>query len=334
MHILTIGRWALLSAIAVVGLTLGACGNKEGGEKKATQVAAKVNGDEITVHQVNQAMQRLANLPEDQAKRAHKQILDRLVDQQLLVQQAVEGKLDRDPNVVAAIEASRRQILAQAYIQKVAGAAAKGSGDEIKDFYVKHPELFQERRIYRFTQLAIAATGDQQPAIKTRLEQLDKSPDKEHILPQFADWLKQQDIKFQATQTTQAAEQLPLESLPRYHQMKIGDLMFQPGPRGVVVSQLVAAQTQPLTEEQAKPFIEQYLQNRERLKISEEEMKRLRAAAKIEYVGEFADLKQDQSAPAVVPAGEAPGADSAPASGTDSSHQDQDVINKGLQKLK
>lgn len=291
-----VDRFALSIVVLAASLALAACGRGDS-DKKNTQVAVKVNGDEITVHQVNQAIQRLGSVPEDRIQQTQKQILDRLVDQQLLVQKAVEQKLDRDPNVLAAVEASRNQILAQAYIQKVAGGVAKGSGDDIKDFYAKHPELFQERRIYRFTQVAIAAQGDQQQAIRAKLEQLDKSPDKERILAQLAEWLKQQNLKFRATASTQAAEQLPLEALPRYHQMKIGDLMFQPGPQGVVVSQLIAAESHPLNEEQAKPFIEQYLQNRERLKLSEDEMKRLRAAAKIEYVGDFAKLEAQAPPP-------------------------------------
>lgn len=320
------GRSALSAAIVAASLVLAACGRGDG-ERKSTQVAAKVNGDEITVHQLNQAMQRLGNLPEDRIKQTQKQVLDRLVDQQLLVQKAVEQKLDRDPSVLAAIEASRRQILAQAYIQRVAGGATKGSGDEIKDFYAKHPELFQERRIYRFTQVAIAAQGGQQQAVRAKLEQLDKSPDKERILAQLAEWLKQQDLKFRATQTSQAAEQLPLEALPRYHQMKIGDIMFQPSAQGVVVSQLTAAQSQPLNEEQAKPFIEQYLQNRERLKLSEEEMKRLRAAAKIEYVGDFAKLEEQQ------PAAEAPAAPAAPVEGQANGEDDKKYLEKGIKGL-
>lgn len=313
---------ARLTVSIALALALAACGGD--GDKKSTQVAAKVNGDEITVHQVNQAMQRLGNLPEERIKPAQKQVIDRLVDQQLLVQQAIEQKLDRDPNVLATLEASRRQILAQAYIQKVAGGAAKGTGDDVKDFYTKHPELFQERRIYRFAQIAIPVQGEQQQAIRAKLEQLDKSPDKGRILPQFADWLKQQGIQFRATQSTQAAEQLPLEALPRYHQMQIGDLMFQPGPQGVVVSQLTAAQIQPLNEEQARPFIEQYLQNRERLKLSEDEMKRLRTAAKIEYIGDFAKLEQEQPAAAEPPPEDAGGGESG----------ERGSIEKGMQGLK
>lgn len=288
----SIARRYALYVVMIASMALSACGG--GDENEPTKVAAKVNKDEITVQQVNQAMQRLSNVAEAQVKQAQKQVLDRLVDQQLLVQQAIEKKLDRDPKVIASIEASRRQVLAQAYIQQVMGGAAKGSEEAVKDFYEEHPELFQERRIYRFAQLAIAAQGDKQQAIRAKLEELDRQADKGRILVQLAEWLREENLQFRATQNTQAAEQLPIEALPRYHQMKAGDLLFQPGPQGVVVSQLTASQTQPLNEEQARPFIEQFLQNKERLKLSEDEMKRLRAAAKIEYVGDFATLQQAQ----------------------------------------
>ena len=290
-------RQTILPLLLAAAIVVTGCG-KGGDDKTATQVAAKVNGDDITVHQIDNAMQRLGNVPEAQAKQARKQILDRLVDQQLLVQQAVDKKLDREPRVVAALEAARRQILAQAYVEQVTGSAQKSTADQIKEFYTQHPELFQERRVYRFTQMAIAAQGDVQGRVRSKLEELDNQSDKSKVLPQLADWLKSQTIQFQVQQSTQAAEQLPLEMLLKYHRMKVGDLMFIPQPQGVVVLQLAASQAQPLNEQQAQPFIEQFLQNRERLKLSDEEMKRLRAAAKIEYVGDFAKPQSEQPAAA------------------------------------
>src|SRR5438105_6093677 len=96
---------ALLLAGLVVGLAaLGGCGR--GGETKAaSQVAAKVNSEEITVHQVNNVLARAQNVPPEQAARAKREIVDRLIDQSLAKQQALEKKLDRSPNVVQALEA-------------------------------------------------------------------------------------------------------------------------------------------------------------------------------------------------------------------------------------
>ena len=310
-------------AVIAVALVVGGCGR--GGDGKGGQVAAKVNGDEITVHQVNQALSRAGNIPEPQQKQAQNQVLERLVDQQILVHQAIEKKLDRDPRIVAAIEASKRQILAQAYLEQVMAGAPKSSADQVKAFYGEHPELFQERRVYRFREIAVASTPDLQPKLRAELEQLDKDPAKDKIMPQLVTWLQAQQIKYQTNVSTQAAEQLPMELVTRIHKMKDGDLLLIPRGNATVVSQLVQSQAAPLTEQQSVPYIEQYLQNRTRLELSNAELKRLRAAAKIEYVGDFG--KKDAGASPVAVEEPKPEAKSGTAGESD------EAIQKGLKGL-
>ena len=113
----------LLIAALIVG-----CGDKKDGaatgEKAATQVVARVNGTELTTHQVNYALQRVPNLDKDQTKAASLQVVRNLVNQEVIAQKALSDKLDRDPAVVQALDAARRQILAEAYMSRKLGEPA------------------------------------------------------------------------------------------------------------------------------------------------------------------------------------------------------------------
>jgi len=280
-------RGFALAAMAAVVL-LGGCGDKK--ESVTGPIAAKVNKDEVTVQQVNLVLQQQRNLRPEQADAASKQILERLIDQQLAVQKADDLKLDRDPRVVQQLEAVRREVLARAYVEKIGEAAAKPTPEEIKKYYDAKPALFADRRIYSIQEIAIEARPDQVQALR---DQLAASKN----ITEFVEYLKANDYRFSGNQAVRAAEQLPLNSLDAFARMKDGQAAVVPAPNGVQVVVLAGSRSQPVTEEQARPAIEQYLLNDRKRKLVEEDMKSLRAAAKIEYVGKFAELAA--SAPSV-----------------------------------
>ncbi|MFN0314080.1 MAG: EpsD family peptidyl-prolyl cis-trans isomerase [Burkholderiales bacterium] len=273
---------------------LNACGKTQ--QQGSAQAAATVNGKEVSASQIDFALARAGTLSEEQRKQASKRVLEQLINQQLLLQKAAENKLESDPKVQQTIEAAAKQILAQAYLEKIAAGAPKPTPEAIAEFYTKHPELFSERRIYRFNQLVIGVSQEQHGALKSKLEELDKKSQKTLVMRDLVAWLQSQGLKFRAGSATQAAEQLPLEMLPTFHKMKEGDLMLLPAQGGVQVLQLVASQTQALDQEKAKPVLEKYLLNRARLTLSQDELKRLRDSAKIEYLGEFKQAAADGKA--------------------------------------
>ncbi len=272
-------RVTLFAAFAAVALA--ACG-RDDASRPASQVAAKVNKEEITVHQLNSQLAQLRNLSAEQQQQATRQVLERMIDQELLVQKALERKLDRDPRIMQAIESSRRQILVQAYLEQLAQQAGRPTPEEVKKFYSERPELFAERRIYRLQELAIPAREG------LTVQALEETVKRAKTLNDVVAWLKAKDIPFNANQTVKAAEQLPLEVLPRLAQLDIGRVMLIPAQQGFLLVQVAAAELQPLDVKQAQPYIEQFLANQKRLALAQSEVKQLRDGAKIEYVGDFA----------------------------------------------
>jgi len=275
----TLARCAAPLALAAVLVLLTACGGKS--DQAASQTAAKVDKQEITVQQVNLVLQQQRNLRPEQSEVASRQILERLIDQQLALQKAEEQKLERDPRVMQQLEAVRREVLARAYVEKLGEGAPKPTAEEIKAYYDQKPALFSHRRVYNIQEIAIEARPEQVPALRERLASA-KS------VGEFTEYLKTSGLRFGANQAVRAAEQLPLDTLDTISRLTDGQAALLASANGAQVVVVAGSREQPVSEEQARPAIEQFLLNERRRKLVEEDIKALRAGAKIEYVGPFA----------------------------------------------
>lgn len=269
-----------LATAILMAFAVSAC-SKSDDKKSATQAAVRVNGAEITVHQVNQVLARLPGVSEDGVAKVRKEILDKLIDQQLEVEQATGSKLDRQPEVVAALEAARRDVLARAYLEQVVAAQAKPSQEEARKYFVGHPELFSQRRIYSVQELMVQAPADALPALREKAASVKSMDD-------LANWLKEQGIRFVAQAGTRPAEQIPMELLAAMSAAKDGQILVVAGNQGAAVTKIVSSKSAPLDESVALPRIEQFLAVQRNKEAVESDIKRLREKAKIEYLGDFA----------------------------------------------
>lgn len=276
-------NWKATSArlLPILMLTcLAACGggNKD---KPASQVAAKVNKEELSVHQLNFLLQQQRGVRPEQADAVSRQLLERLIDQELAIQKASELKVDREPAVLQKIEAARRDIVARAYTEKVGAGATQPTAAEISAYFKSRPALFAERRVYSFQELLIEAKPDQVESLRSQLKEAKSIAD-------FSDYLKSNGFRVAMRQLSRPAEQLPMDSLEAFAALKDGQATFTVTPSGAQVLLLNGSRSQPVSEDQATPAITQFLLNERKRKLIAEDLKSLRAAAKIEYVGNFA----------------------------------------------
>src|SRR3954465_3943505 len=98
--------------LALLSAFLAGCG-PAAADRAGEQLVARVNGVEISARQVRPGSAGIAQAGE------------KVIDRELLVQRALESGLERDPQVAAQIDNARREVLAQAYIERAARAAAK-----------------------------------------------------------------------------------------------------------------------------------------------------------------------------------------------------------------
>ena len=129
------------AVLAICSAVAAGCGRSEGGTP-AREVAARVNAEVIT-------MQELA----DARKRG--ETIERLIDQRLARQRALERGLDRAPQILQAMESARSEILARAYRQLIAEAQPRPTPEEVRNYYAEHPALFAQRRIYSLEEVTL-----------------------------------------------------------------------------------------------------------------------------------------------------------------------------------
>ena len=259
--------------LTVAGLA--ACGGDK--QKKVGQALASVNGEEITALQLNEELQR-AGVPAAQQEAASKQLLEALIDRQVVENVALKEKIDRDPKVMQAVERAKALIISQAYMQKKLSGMAPPSKAEVEDYFNKHPELFSNRKQFDMRQLLIASK-DMNDALKQVI-------DKSKSLDEVAAWMESNKIGFARGQVSRTTTDLAPELVAKLQSMPKGQLfIINEGERAMLMT-IVDIKEVPVKLAAAAPQIEQYLVNTRAKDAAKQEMERLRAAAKIEYLNQ------------------------------------------------
>lgn len=250
-------------------------------EPTATQVIAKVDGEEISVHQLNAVLARARGVNPTNLAQVKQEILAGLVEQQLAINLAMKNKLDRSPAVVQAIEESRRDILARAAIDQITASLPKATDEEALVYFNANPALFAQRRVFSLQEILLPKSTQQLSAVRERVQG-------SKTLDELVTWLRTQNIAFGVSGGVRGAEEIPLEYLPQLQAFKDGQIGMLEADDGFRIIHLMSSRPATVTQEQAFPKIKQFLNNQRKATLIKQERDVMKSSAKLEYLGEFA----------------------------------------------
>ena len=267
----------LALTLACVAVLLAACGRKT---EDASATVATVNGEKITQDQLDFAVKQLSAARPGASAPAAANVLATLVEQRLAVQKAEKDKLDRNPGVLQALEAARKDALARYYIEQFAAKVPKPTADEVKQYFDGHPANFGQRNAYVIQKVDAHASADQAGPLAAQATAASGAA-------AVAALLKAKATSVNVTESTQPAESLgPL--LPKISTMSVGQTIALPTPQGLTALTLVEVKPTPFTLAQAQPAIEQILWNQKKREALQADINDMRSKARIDYLGKFA----------------------------------------------
>jgi len=284
-------RLALLSATVAAACLSAGCSPQAGASTE--QAAFVINGEPVSEHQLELALPRVAvGESAAQTRAASRQAVDELVQESLAAQAARKAGLDRDPRIVQMIEAARREVLARAYEDRLAGAAVEPSSDEIDQFYEAHPAWFAQRRLMWLQEVTLPLPAARIEPLKARLQQA-PTPDK------TMEALRVEGLPLSTRQYALQPEDTPKPLLDALSALRVGQTLVLPQESGVRV--LTVLQTQPATISRSaavKQIAAQIRGERRRVAV-ERGLQSLQQQAKVEYIGRSAQWSAAASAPLV-----------------------------------
>lgn len=267
----------------VLASTLAACDVETPPSTRHDEVVARVNGEEITVHQLNERLSQIGLPAGDGPGAARKQLLDNLIDEQLLVQKAIAAGLDRNLAIRNAIERARKQVLAQAAIEYLSGDQDV-SDREARSFYLAHPDLFGKRKVYTFRRFQLER-GRLNATVKAKLDSAKTGAEVAAVLDTSG-------LAYSRASELRTAESLPAEILGQAARMVPGDILLVPEGSRTVLMQLADSVAEPVSLEAAMPSIRGYLADARQRQKAGQLVKDLRRKAKIEYVIQTAKAQE------------------------------------------
>jgi EpsD family peptidyl-prolyl cis-trans isomerase len=253
------------------------------------QVAATVNGEEVTLQEINAEI-AASNLPPNiDKKEAQRAILQRVIERKLLVAAATEKGLDKTAEFLSEKRRNDELMVAQAYARQQLAAIPVPREADIQKFMADHSNAFGQREQLVLDQIRFAPPKDM-----TQLRALEG----DHSMDAVAGHLTQMGIKFQRGNTGLDTAQAPAQLIKMINSAPAGEPFVIPDRGSVTVNVVTGRRPIPLDSQQAKAGAVNAWRQQKFEELLGQQIKTARSAAKITYQAGFAPVADTNATPA------------------------------------
>ncbi len=260
---------ALFGGVLVAGLFLAGCQKAPKG-----QIIAIVNGDEVSLQELNAELQGV-RVP-DTANRdlLRKQVLQRLIDRKLIVQKAREQGLDKTPEYVAQQRRAEENILVAMLGQKVAATVPMPDDRDIAQYIADNPTQFTGRQRLLLDQIQFAAPKDPKKLMILR---------DAHSLDEVATGVQSLGLGFSRGKGVIDTGRLDPQIMKVINGLPPGEPFVLPSNGAYVASVIVGRDATPTPQNVSRLAAAEMVRRKELINESRAQVARARTNAEIQY---------------------------------------------------
>ncbi len=277
-------------------LALAACGGKEGAEAlEKGQVVATVDGNDITVSQLNAELAGVALPAGEQRKQVEIGALQSLVNRTILADIARERGIDKSPNYVLQQQRANEALLVQMLQREIASKISPPTRDEAAKFMTDNADLFAQRKIYTMDQIQFQMPKD--------LSQL-KGYEPLKTMEEVESRVIEDGLEHRRQNSQLDSVGANPELIRQIAKLPPGEIFIIPSNGTVIASKIIGTKVEPFTGEKAEQYAMMILQQKKVGEVTEKQLaERIKKARdEVKYQKGYAPPKPPVAAPGAAPA--------------------------------
>lgn len=255
--------------LLAMALATGGC------KKQATgQSIAVVNNEEISQAELNDEL-TAANVPESADKKeVMPALLQRVVDRRLVAQKAIADGIDKSPEYLSRQRRLDETLLIGLYTQKLSDQIKPATPAEIDAYIAQHQNMFAQRQLLALDQVVF-----DRPADISVLQQLRD----DHSLEAVAASLTRLGIPFNRGGGRLDLASVPTQVAQQINSLPAGEPFVAPSGNRITVSVVTGREAAVPRPDEARRVATEAIRREKLAKAVDDQLKQLRASAKIDY---------------------------------------------------